>query len=675
MAKLSEISIKTNPQTGQGDLFTKGNNPWIDGITYNAQWGTDSPLSRTDLNIKLLDPADVKAFDLDSDRFIWYKMAQEGWEQADPIGQISPTHIEAIKKGYKSWTDVANIKVEFVDKPSQSDVMVTLANYKNGGVIPGVGTLQGSHRGLLSKSVTLQYKTGGGESAHLPWRTTEIEGNEYLGLPSVSEADFTIGYKAIPSPTPLLLDLNFATFKNPSDGFGDGSNFLETIIHEVGHGIGMSHPHDMGLGSVPSGIFPGIQNGDRFAKSGTGLYGLNQNVYTIMSYNRNVAGAGEAETVHAMTPMALETLAAQIKYGQNKKTNAGKTIYNLNDRTDANKKAWECIWDVGGKDTITAQGSKHDVIINLRPAEMNTSRPETGEPHEEYGWGEWSNWQRALDFLINAESSGPGTLLGSGVKQAFNTSYYLDNIISRKEAINIKQDLDSLSDSLKLLYQQYDFNRALPLVLVDLEAPNNKKGIQSAVDEARTAYQKFTEAPWLDLNEEIMDKLAQKPSKKNSYIQELTDTVQRQSTIQDRSARGVAGHISQISPQAIQDLSSENRPGGGFTIAAGVTIENAIGGRGNDVITGNYANNLLIGRGGDDLIKPYSGNNRIRGGAGKNTVDLDNGIQTFSIDDYAFETQRGWDIVTNSLTGDTNRLRRIETIIIDGEEYSLSTLL
>ena len=172
-----------------------------------------------------------------------------------------------------------------------------------------------------------------------------------------------------------------------------------------------------------------------------------------------------------------------------------------------------------------------------------------------------------------------------------------------------------------------------------------------------------------------MDKLAQKPSKKNSYIQELTDAVQLQSTIQDRSARGVAGHISQISPQAIQDLSSENRPGGGFTIAAGVTIENAIGGRGNDVITGNYANNLLIGRGGDDLIKPYSGNNRIRGGAGKNTVDLDNGIQTFSIDDYAFETQRGWDIVTNSLTGDTNRLRRIETIIIDGEEYSLSTLL
>ena len=39
-----------------------------------------------------------------------------------------------------------------------------------------------------------------------------------------------------------------------------------------------------------------------------------------------------------------------------------------------------------------------------------------------------------------------------------------------------------------------------------------------------------------------------------------------------------------------------------ISIARGVTIENAIGGLGNDTITGNDANNILNGKSGDDVI-------------------------------------------------------------------------
>src|SRR5262249_11836716 len=45
---------------------------------------------------------------------------------------------------------------------------------------------------------------------------------------------------------------------------------------------------------------------------------------------------------------------------------------------------------------------------------------------------------------------------------------------------------------------------------------------------------------------------------------------------------------------------------GGFTIAHGVTIENAFGGSGNDTLIGNSANNILSGGGGDDTAV-YSG--------------------------------------------------------------------
>ncbi|KFK92476.1 MULTISPECIES: serralysin family metalloprotease [unclassified Serratia (in: enterobacteria)] len=58
---------------------------------------------------------------------------------------------------------------------------------------------------------------------------------------------------------------------------------------------------------------------------------------------------------------------------------------------------------------------------------------------------------------------------------------------------------------------------------------------------------------------------------------------------------------------------------GNVAIAAGVTIENAIGGFGNDVIVGNAANNMLLGGAGDDILYGGAGADRLFGGTGKDT--------------------------------------------------------
>src|SRR6185437_3094465 len=52
------------------------------------------------------------------------------------------------------------------------------------------------------------------------------------------------------------------------------------------------------------------------------------------------------------------------------------------------------------------------------------------------------------------------------------------------------------------------------------------------------------------------------------------------------------------------------------SISAGVTIENAIGGSGNDTIIGNAVNNVLSGGAGDDTITGGGGNDTIDGGTG-----------------------------------------------------------
>ncbi len=59
---------------------------------------------------------------------------------------------------------------------------------------------------------------------------------------------------------------------------------------------------------------------------------------------------------------------------------------------------------------------------------------------------------------------------------------------------------------------------------------------------------------------------------------------------------------------------------GGYTIANGVTIENATGGSGDDYLRGNGADNLLIGRDGADVIKGGSGSDMLEGDRGRDSL-------------------------------------------------------
>ncbi len=65
-----------------------------------------------------------------------------------------------------------------------------------------------------------------------------------------------------------------------------------------------------------------------------------------------------------------------------------------------------------------------------------------------------------------------------------------------------------------------------------------------------------------------------------------------------------------------------------ISIARGTVIENAIGGSGNDTITGNSVANVLQGRGGNDNLFGGGGNDTLRGGTGADVLDGGSGIDT-----------------------------------------------
>ena len=154
-----------------------------------------------------------------------------------------------------------------------------------------------------------------------------------------------------------------------SNGQLDNSNILSpgsfyyiTSIHELGHSLGLSHPHD-------SNVFPGVSNsGDG------GDNGLNATPYTVMTYND--IGANEFVPDSFAYSGFLETLGAfdiaaiQYLYGPNSNASTGDDTYSLDTST---LNGWNCIWDNGGQDVITAVGQTDSVSINLKNATLENS--------------------------------------------------------------------------------------------------------------------------------------------------------------------------------------------------------------------------------------------------------------------------------------------------------------
>ncbi len=160
-----------------------------------------------------------------------------------------------------------------------------------------------------------------------------------------------------------------------------GFSFI-TLIHELGHGHGLAHPHDNG---GRSGVMQGVvAEGTAFDYT-TGAYDLNQGVFTMMSYED-----GWQTSPYGNSPndgygwlsglMGFDIAAIQDKYGVNEEWATGDDIYVLKD-VNASGTMYEAIWDAGGFDTISYNGAR-DAVIDLRPASLEY----------EYGGGGWVSY-------------------------------------------------------------------------------------------------------------------------------------------------------------------------------------------------------------------------------------------------------------------------------------------
>jgi serralysin len=149
------------------------------------------------------------------------------------------------------------------------------------------------------------------------------------------------------------------------NNLNQGSYGFITLVHEIGHGLGLAHPHDGGSGDSPT-TFPGVTS-----PSSTGAYGLNQGIWTVMTYvgGWNQQPSSSYNYGWSSTPMAFDVAALQSIYGANTNYQTGVNTYLL-PTSNASGTSWSCIWDAGGVDTISNATGSTACTINLNAAPL-----------------------------------------------------------------------------------------------------------------------------------------------------------------------------------------------------------------------------------------------------------------------------------------------------------------
>jgi hypothetical protein len=221
-----------------------------------------------------------------------------GYGEAAGFSPFTAAQKAAAVVALQAWADVANVTFQYVSNPAQAQICF-------GNTTSGPGHAWGYYPG-----------------------TTQECGDVWINPTSSSNLQL-----------------------------GAGDYGLLTLIHEIGHALGLDHPGDY-EGSV--------------SYSTSALYFQDSRQYTVMSYFSAASTGASHGSNYAAGPLLDDIAAAQYLFGADMTTRTGNTVYGFHstagiDAFDFTKNTAPviAIWDAGGYNTLDCSGYSVSQTIDL----------------------------------------------------------------------------------------------------------------------------------------------------------------------------------------------------------------------------------------------------------------------------------------------------------------------
>ena len=210
--------------------------------------------------------------------------------------------------------------------------------------------------------------TAWSDVANIRFTDSGMTDNATILISNYNDDDGAAGYAYFPAnKKPIASSTDGDVWLNKFDGgMADvqlGTDDYNTIIHELGHAIGLSHP--------------GAYNGDdenNITYKDNAEFVEDSLQFTVMSYFAAKETGANHGGQYATTPLLLDIIALQKLYGVNTTTTSGNDIYGFNANRGAlyslanaqDQKVFS-IWDASGTDTLDLSGYTVGQVVSLVP--------------------------------------------------------------------------------------------------------------------------------------------------------------------------------------------------------------------------------------------------------------------------------------------------------------------